>query len=1095
MMTRRRRVFAACLAAVLAAGALCTVAFAQSSENTGIIQITVKGADTSTPLANARVFLLGPSVASALTTRSGIVKYTDVASGIYRVRVNKPGYRNSTSAAFELLGNKEVDVDVSLGQVATALNGSTGGATDVSGMQIIGRVTARVTVSTHDVDEDSAVRRISDSLIDALNTVAGVDVTQTSNDPDSPQTISLHGHDESQTAVTLDGIPLSAPGSATNLRGINTDLFTGASASFGARAGALGGGVNFTTLQPTQTWQYRLNAADGSFDKYNWSVGVTGSLGKLGIAALTTKRGGNNPLTFQDYLDQSGLTYPHGGESTNAGDFIKLRYGLTDNTTLILTALENNQAIASLCTQFTGTLPCGIGPNNGSTSKYQFVYGTVQSLVGQVAVQATGYISSQNGLSNQVNRFIDECVGALVPCPVSEPFATDTASLTRGIASQATISKDNHTITLNATTFAAHTSFTPLVTFGSSNLVTSSLNGVSASTYALQDSIKISNRVSIGPTLSLADTTGAGTSILAGFSGDWRPTDKDDVTASASLGSSQPAPQVVRSFSDPQSARVNCAGGTASISGPGDQATSQSAIDYQLGWTHQWKFGYLTTDAYRQTQAGQLVTASLPAMAGGVPPLVASAVQMYYAAVCPTAASAANIYVSEPVNGTDRLYQGYDITARLAFGKDVTAIPSYSTNVSQYTAADPLFTGPGSTLVLNSQIFGRPLHKGNFTLDAFNPPSNLEFIANAQYVGVNNSQHLAPYVNVSFGVTHPLGIGMLTLFETNAFNTETALFSTINGAQPQPLAGGGFLLVAANPLPPRTIQVSYSINTGARKGAGFARARGGSLRAAAQVAQANASPAPGGVRGGVGFGELHPVPPPPGTSPLAVATSRTECTAELQPLATTAFAQLGAAAAAYGAGTAPLPAVTGVEVTPHGDPKGAWYFALGPNIPRDLFPRPPGGGGQAGGGRGPGGPGGPGGRVGGAGEGGPGGAPPTFQSQITVAPNANANATPRPVFTPSPALIAALQPFRALASCSYVTVLTPDESKARGFDIQPPGVVTARPSPRPSPSPGASPAPRGNPRGPGFIQYAPSPGLFVVRVPDLGTGGGSVKQP
>ena len=167
-----------------------------------------------------------------------------------------------------------------------------------------------MTVSTHDVDEDSAVRRISDSLADALNTLAGVDVTQSSNDPDSPQTISLHGHDESQTAVTLDGIPLSAPGTAANLRGINTDLFTGASASFGARAGALGGGVNFTTLQPTQTWQYRLSAADGSFDKYNWSVGVTGSVGKLGIAALTTKRGGNNPLTFQDYLDASGLDLP-----------------------------------------------------------------------------------------------------------------------------------------------------------------------------------------------------------------------------------------------------------------------------------------------------------------------------------------------------------------------------------------------------------------------------------------------------------------------------------------------------------------------------------------------------------------------------------------------------------------------------------------------------------------------------------------------------------------------------------------------------------------------------------------------------------------
>ncbi len=1092
MMTRWRRIFAACLAGALSVGGFTAPAFAQSSENTGIIQITVKGADNSTALSNARVFLLGPSVASALTTRSGIVKYTDVASGIYRVRVNKPGYRTSTSSAFELLGNKEVDVDVMLGSSAQAPS-TASDATD-SNLKVIGRDVARVTVATHDVDENSAVRRISDSLIDALNTVAGVDVTQSSNDPDSPQTISLHGHDESQTAVTLDGIPLSAPGSAANLRGVNTDLFTGASASFGARAGALGGGVNFTTLQPTQTWQYRLNAADGSFDKYNWSVGVTGSIGKLGIAALTTKRGGNNPLTFRDYLDQSGLTYPHGGESTNAGDFIKLRYGLTENTTLVLTALENNQAIATLCTQDTGILPCGIGPNNTSTSKYQFVYGTVQSLVGQVAVQATGYVSSQTGLSNQINRFIDECVGALVPCPVAEPFATDTDSLTRGIASQATISKDNHTITLNATTFGSQTSFTPLASFGTSNLVTSSLNAVSASTYALQDSIKISNRVSIGPTLSLASTTGAGSSILAGFSGSWRPSDLDNVTLSASLGSSQPAPTVVRSYSDPQSARVNCAGGTAQISGPGDVATAQSAIDYEASWTHQWKYGYFSADVYRQSQAGQLVTASLPAAAGGVPPLVTSAVQTYYASVCPTSSSAANIYVSQPVNNTDRLYEGYDVSARLALGKDVTAIPSYSTNISDYTSADPLFTGTGSTLILNSQIYGRPMHKGNFTLDAFNPPSNLEFIANAQYVGVNNSQHLAPYVNVSFGITHPFGIGMLTLFETNAFNTETALFSTINGAQPQPLVGGGFLLVAANPLPPRTIQLSYSINTGARAGAGYATrgARGGSLRQAAQAAQASASPAPGGApRGGLGFGELHFVAPPDAASALSLATNRTECTAELQPLATTALAQIGAAAAAYAAGTTPLPDVTGVTVTPHGDAKGGWYFALGPNIPRDLFPRPQntGAGGAA---RAAGGPGGPGGRGGPPGEGGPGGPPPVFQPQISVAPNA---AAPRPAFTPSPALIAALQPFRALVSCMYASVLTPDEAKGRGFDIVPPGTRPAPASPAPSPAPGASAAPRGNPRGAGFIDYAPSPGLFVVRVPELGTGGGSVKQP
>jgi hypothetical protein len=1085
MLTLPRRVLAACLALVVVCASASAPAFAQSSESTGIIQITVKSAGNASLLADARVFLLGPSVASALTTRSGIVKYTDVASGIYRVRVNKPGYRSSTSSAFELLGNKEVDVNVSLGSTAPD-TGTATAAQDSSGTTIIGRVVAQVTVSTHDVDENSAVRRISDSLTDALNTLAGVDVTQSSNDPDSPQTISLHGHDESQTAVTLDGIPLSAPGTAANLRNFNTDLFAGAGASFGAQAGALGGGINFTTLQPTQTWQERFAASTGSFDKYNWSFGETGSIGKLGVAFLTTKRGGNNPLTFQSYLDQSGFTYQHAGESTQAGDFLKLRYGLTDNTTLTLTALENNSATANLCTQFTGPVPCGIGPNNTSTGKFQFVYGTVQSLVGQVAVQATGYVSSSYNLTNQINRFINACTGLPVACPVAAPFATDTHSITRGISTQATISEDNHTITLNATTFNANTNFTPLVATGSSAFVIPSLNSVSATTLSLQDSIKISNRVSVGPTLSLASTTGAGSSLLAGVAGTWRPNDNDNVALSFSLGSSQPAPTTPRNFSDPQSARVTCAGDSAQISGPGDLATKQSAIDYSLTWTHQWKYGNFSFDVYRQSQAGQLVNATVTAAAGNVPAFIQQAVQTYFSTVCPASPPAA-IYVNQAVNGTDRLYQGYDISGRIALGKDVTLLPSYSTNSAVYTSADPLFTGTGSTLVLNSQLYGRPLHKGNITVDAYHPPSGIELLANAQYVGVNNSQHIAPYVNVSFGITHAFGIGMLTLFETNAFNTETGLFSTITGAYPEPLTGGGFLLVPSNPLPPRTIQLSYTFNTGAKKGAGVAGrvpgARGaGSAR---QTAQAGATPAPTGIRA-LGFAEMHFVAPPDAASTLSLAMSRAECTADLRPLANTALAQLGAAAAAYAAGTTPLPAVTGVNVTPHGDPKGAWYFSLGPDIPRDLFPRGPNAGGPGGPQRAPRPP----------GEAGPGIGPPGFQPQISVGPNANA--APRPAFSPSPALIAAVLPFRALVSCAYASVLTPDEAKARGFDIAPPGLPGAqRPSPAPStsPEPGASPAPRRNGPGNGFVNYAPSPGFFVVRVPDLGTGGGSVKQP
>src|SRR6185312_9599879 len=328
MSTLRR--LCALFFAVLLPLATAVPASAQYSDDTGIITINVLDAATKKPLQDARITLYGATQASALTNKSGVVKYTDVPTGLYRVRVVKNGFVGNISPQFELLGNKEVELNVNMGVNVARIGSTTATPAPATedGLQIIGRTQARVTINTRDVDQDSAVRRVSDSLTDALSKIAGVDVTVASNDPDAAQTISLNGHDESQTAVNLDGIPLGAPGSAVNLRGINTDLFGGASVSTSAQAGALGGSVNFRTLQPTQTWISRFSTSYGTFDRFNYQIGETGSFGKLGVAFLHTLREGNNPLTFNTFTDQSGLTYAHAGESSNAGDFLKLRYGL-----------------------------------------------------------------------------------------------------------------------------------------------------------------------------------------------------------------------------------------------------------------------------------------------------------------------------------------------------------------------------------------------------------------------------------------------------------------------------------------------------------------------------------------------------------------------------------------------------------------------------------------------------------------------------------------------------------------------------------------------------------------------------------------------
>ncbi|HTD35435.1 MAG TPA: TonB-dependent receptor, partial [Candidatus Elarobacter sp.] len=813
--------------------------------------------------------------------------------------------------------------------------------------------------------------------------------------------------------------------------------------------------------------------------------------------------------------------YAHGGESANIGDFVKLRYGLTDRTTVMFTALQNNQSNSALCTQFVAPLPCGIGPDNGNSGKFQFAYGTVQSLIGDTAITLTGYVNNNKSLTNDLNRYTLQCPGAAPGVPVTCPFSTEvprlnplssqSGTLARGLAASATLTRDKHTFTLSGSTFAGITTFTPLA--GGLGFVQPSTFATASRQVQFADQFKVNDKLTLGPNVSYAGTSGAGSSVLFGFSAAWRPVSTDSYNGSISFGSSQPANGLVRSLSDPLSARVNCFANTATVSGPGDLPSHQSAASYDLGWTHQWSHGQFSFSAYRQTQGGQLVNASVTGDSLGLTDPLSpyyQAVTGYYGNVCGTSA-VPNLYVQQLIGGTTRVYQGFTAQANVGIGKNVVVVPSYTTSAAEITAADPRFTGLDSTLILDSQIPGRPVHTGNLTIDALYAPAGLELLANAHYVGPNNNQYIAPYTLVNVGLSHALGVGRITVFASNLFNTEAGNFSTLQYAQPIPLSGGGYLLTAARPNAPRQYTVSYSFNTGARPGAGFSRgaASAGRGTTAAAAGQQNQQ------QRGLGFGRLNFVPPPPGVDPLTIADSRTECTADLKPEAQKVLTELGAAAKAYAAGQ-PLPAVEGLTVTPHGDRTGTWYLGLSPLIPQSVLDKMraqrQAAGNAAPGGARRGGPGGPGGPPGG--EGGPGG----FQDRVTASsPDSQQRAQQ---FTPPPELVAALLPTRALASCSYGTVMTTTEAHAKGYDVEAgvqvapspgpspapgssPAPVTAnagRPAPGASPAPGESPRPRGQGQGGrgGFggnaFYYAPNVGLFVVRPPDLGTGGGSVKQ-
>ncbi len=225
------------------------------------------------------------------------------------------------------------------------------------------------------------------------------------------------------------------------------------------------------------------------------------------------------------------------------------------------------------------------------------------------------------------------------------------------------------------------------------------------------------------------------------------------------------------------------------------------------------------------------------------------------------------------------------------------------------------------------------------------PHTGFELLASAQYTGANNARYLTPYTTVSAGVSRKLGPGRLTVFGTNLFNTSSGTFSTLQFAQPLPLARRRQRFVRrTQSLTPRTWNVNYTLAVG--KNAENASPLEGQAEAAARAAgsggteQSNGGPGgpgsgtglggPGGPGSGTGGGRFRNVLPP-GGDPFGLATN-TNCDAQAQDIARPVLQMLRAYVGAYESHKT-LPSTNGFTITMHTLPsqnKPAYWLDLEP---------------------------------------------------------------------------------------------------------------------------------------------------------------------
>jgi hypothetical protein len=907
-----RRVCAFLLALFFAAS-LTPAARAQS--DTGEIWITVNDAGTKAPVILARVLLDGPVVTTEYTGNDGKVHFIDVPDGIYRARVFARGFQAVTSSNFEVTNGRSVTVAVVLAQSEAPLR---------TIASVVSKSTA--TVSTTAISSTSAQRKLSDTLADALGTLSGVNLTTSSNDSDATQTISLEGQDASQTALSVNGIPLNSPGSAGNVRAINSDLFTGANVSFGPQTGGFGGGgVGFSTLQPTLSWQSEFSLAAGSGGKNNYLAAESGSLGKLGFAFTHTFRATPSLLDGMTFLDASGLDYSHNGDRNSTGTLLNLRYQLTDAQTLSALYSHSTNSANMVCTQFTGTVPCGFGPDNTTNTTFDLYSLSDSALIGDTQVAATFYGRRSSSLNDMLNRFVGG---------VASPTGTKSTNYATGFTFNATLpARDRHTISISGNTENSSSTFTPLVAQAAPYTFNGQSNSYSSLT--INDSIRANPKLRFNDSIGVSRSSAGPGTLLLGFSTNWAPTTSDTYSFSYNIGGSGARLGREGILSDPAQLRFDCNGDVAFGSAPGDNATASSSTSARLSYSHKMNGGLISAQVYRQSQNGVVLPVDVNGTAlvgsGIFPANYFAIAQNTFTNECGvpvvTAFGPQNTYFSTPISGVQRVYEGFQLTGFFTLGSLVVQ-PFYNTQVAKANSSDPRFVNPYAITVAGTQLPNVPLHRAGLTLDYKPPRSAFEWLARANYTGSNNPQNLPAYTTVDAGINYHASRGDLTFAASNITNAYGGIFATSQGAVPYVTQAGTIIPTVARPNAPRQYSVTYTV----RFGQNVPQNSGSSSLDSVVGGREGGGPGGRGGAGGAFFRQLTQLPQSPPSNPFAVNSATPICNADSQKLVEPILAalkgytsQIEAAKtpAGYPATPPPPPVIPGVSVQYH--PLGTTY--------------------------------------------------------------------------------------------------------------------------------------------------------------------------
>lgn len=296
-MSRLQRILPAILIAVMTVGPVSAATapaahevIAQASVPAASVSGTVTDAQGS-PLSGATVNLTGPSIYSATTDAHGKFTLSNVAAGIYAVAVSKAGYNSVTQDELVVAAGSAQNVAVTMQAVTfTSLR-------EIGRVQVTGRrgtfntSPASVAVIGAQNFQDQAQTQVMRLLDQTPGVVTGhPNGTANQASPGAIQIPNVRGGLAFETSSLIDGHPLSV-GRFGNyvITFLDPSVLDAAEIVKGPGANvptinyAIGGTVNFRTLEPSKELNSQLRIGADSFGGTQDNFRYSNTWGKLGL--------------------------------------------------------------------------------------------------------------------------------------------------------------------------------------------------------------------------------------------------------------------------------------------------------------------------------------------------------------------------------------------------------------------------------------------------------------------------------------------------------------------------------------------------------------------------------------------------------------------------------------------------------------------------------------------------------------------------------------------------------------------------------------------------------------------------------------------